>query len=127
VRRSARQRRASAGTLLRLLPARGSCPDAPAGLRLAARGRAPRGALRPCRSASPHARGAAQVRKAVCAGYFYHTARRQKTDSYRTVKNPQTVDIHPSSGLREARRPVAPALPVACAPPMCLAGGWWQV
>ncbi|KAK9845793.1 hypothetical protein WJX81_002540 [Elliptochloris bilobata] len=41
------------------------------------------------------------VRKAVCAGYFYHTARRQKTDSYRTVKNPQTVDIHPSSGLRE--------------------------
>ena len=42
-----------------------------------------------------------QVRKAVCAGYFYHTARRQKTDSYRTVKNPQTVDIHPSSGLRE--------------------------
>ena len=37
----------------------------------------------------------------MCAGYFYHTARRQKTDSYRTVKNPQTVDIHPSSGLRE--------------------------
>lgn len=41
------------------------------------------------------------MHKAVCAGYFYHTARRQKTDSYRTVKNPQTVDIHPSSGLRE--------------------------
>ena len=41
------------------------------------------------------------MRKAICAGYFYHTARRQKNDSYRTVKNPQTVDIHPSSGLRE--------------------------
>ena len=35
------------------------------------------------------------------AGYFYHTARLQKNRTYRTVKNPQTVHIHPSSGLAQ--------------------------
>lgn len=41
------------------------------------------------------------IRKAVTAGFFYHTARLQKNGSYKTVKNPQTVHIHPSSGLSE--------------------------
>lgn len=39
------------------------------------------------------------IKKCVTAGFFYHTAKLQKNGSYRTVKNPQTVQIHPSSGL----------------------------
>ena len=39
------------------------------------------------------------VKKCVTAGFFYHAAKLQKNGSYRTVKNPQTVSIHPSSGL----------------------------
>ncbi|KAL6774284.1 hypothetical protein ACKKBG_A24410 [Auxenochlorella protothecoides x Auxenochlorella symbiontica] len=42
------------------------------------------------------------MRKAITAGFFYHTASLQRNGSYRTVKNPQTVAIHPSSGLAEA-------------------------
>ncbi len=37
--------------------------------------------------------------KAVTAGFFYHTAKLQKSLDYRTVKNGQTVHIHPSSSL----------------------------
>lgn len=43
------------------------------------------------------------IRKAVTAGFFYHTASLQRNGSYKTVKNPQTVYIHPSSGLAELR------------------------
>ena len=39
------------------------------------------------------------IKKCITAGFFYHTAKLQKNGSYRTVKNPQTVNIHPSSGL----------------------------
>jgi pre-mRNA-splicing factor ATP-dependent RNA helicase DHX16 len=39
------------------------------------------------------------LKKCITAGFFYHTAKLQKNGSYRTVKNPQTVHIHPSSGL----------------------------
>ena len=39
------------------------------------------------------------VRKALTAGYFYHTAKLQKTGNYRTVKNQHTVYLHPSSSL----------------------------
>jgi pre-mRNA-splicing factor ATP-dependent RNA helicase DHX16 len=42
------------------------------------------------------------IRKSVTAGFFYHTANLQKNGSYKTVKNPQTVCIHPSSGLSES-------------------------
>lgn len=35
-------------------------------------------------------------------GFFHHSSRLQKNGSYRTVKNPQTVFIHPSSGLAQA-------------------------
>ena len=35
------------------------------------------------------------------SGFFPHSARLQKNGSYRTVKHPQTVHIHPSSGLAQ--------------------------
>ncbi|MCL7038028.1 hypothetical protein MKW94_024499, partial [Papaver nudicaule] len=41
------------------------------------------------------------VKKAITSGFFHHSARLQKSGSYRTVKNPQTVHIHPSSGLAQ--------------------------
>lgn len=34
-------------------------------------------------------------------GFFHHAAKLQKNGSYRTLKNPQTVYIHPSSGLAQ--------------------------
>ncbi|KAF5183215.1 Pre-mrna-splicing factor atp-dependent rna helicase deah1 [Thalictrum thalictroides] len=34
-------------------------------------------------------------------GFFYHSAKLQKSGAYRTVKNPQTVHIHPTSGLAQ--------------------------
>ena len=37
--------------------------------------------------------------KSITAGFFYHTAKLQKTLDYRTIKHPQTVHIHPSSSL----------------------------
>jgi len=40
------------------------------------------------------------IQKALTSGYFYNTARLQKSgDSYRTSKSNQTVYIHPSSCL----------------------------
>ncbi|KAL6558594.1 Pre-mRNA-splicing factor ATP-dependent RNA helicase DEAH1 [Orobanche minor] len=41
------------------------------------------------------------IRKAITSGFFPHSARLQKNGSYRTVKHPQTVHIHPSSGLSQ--------------------------
>eukprot|EP00741_Cyanophora_paradoxa_P006192 tig00000984_g6004.t1 len=41
------------------------------------------------------------IRKCITAGYFYHTAKIQKTGSYRTVKHNQSVMIHPSSALHK--------------------------
>lgn len=45
------------------------------------------------------------IRKALTAGFFYHTASLQRNGSYRTIKSPMTVHIHPSSGLQEVSRP----------------------
>ena len=40
------------------------------------------------------------IRKAITAGFFYHTGRLTKSgDSYKAVKTNQTVGIHPSSCL----------------------------
>ncbi|XP_065190543.1 pre-mRNA-splicing factor ATP-dependent RNA helicase DHX16-like [Sycon ciliatum] len=39
------------------------------------------------------------IRKAVTAGFFYHTSRLSKGGDYKTVKHPQTVHIHPNSSL----------------------------
>ncbi|XP_030637765.1 pre-mRNA-splicing factor ATP-dependent RNA helicase DHX16 isoform X2 [Chanos chanos] len=42
----------------------------------------------------------APIRKAITAGYFYHTARLSK-GGYKTVKHQQTVYVHPNSSLFE--------------------------
>uniref|UniRef100_H3G922 RNA helicase n=1 Tax=Phytophthora ramorum TaxID=164328 RepID=H3G922_PHYRM len=39
------------------------------------------------------------IRKAVCAGYFYNTAKLDNSGHYKTVKKAQSVHIHPSSCL----------------------------
>ncbi|XP_020082308.1 pre-mRNA-splicing factor ATP-dependent RNA helicase DEAH1-like isoform X1 [Ananas comosus] len=41
------------------------------------------------------------IKKAITSGFFHHSAKLQKNGSYRTVKNPQTVYIHPNSGLAQ--------------------------
>jgi pre-mRNA-splicing factor ATP-dependent RNA helicase DHX16 len=41
------------------------------------------------------------LRKAICSGFFYNTAKLQKSGAYRTLKNSHTVEIHPSSCLFE--------------------------
>ncbi|KAJ2725240.1 hypothetical protein GGI07_001373 [Coemansia sp. Benny D115] len=44
------------------------------------------------------------IRKALTAGFFYNSARLQKSgDSYATVKRRQTVHIHPSSSLHDQK------------------------
>ncbi|RKP18333.1 DUF1605-domain-containing protein, partial [Rozella allomycis CSF55] len=39
------------------------------------------------------------VRKAICAGFFMHAARRDPNDGYKTLAESQIVFIHPSSSL----------------------------
>lgn len=41
------------------------------------------------------------IKKAITAGFFYNAAQLQKSGNYRTIKNPQAVHLHPSSGLAE--------------------------
>ncbi|PIA63011.1 hypothetical protein AQUCO_00200792v1 [Aquilegia coerulea] len=41
------------------------------------------------------------IKKAITSGFFHHSAKLQKSGAYRTVKNPQTVHIHPTSGLAQ--------------------------
>lgn len=43
------------------------------------------------------------IRKAITAGFFYHTARLSKGGNYKTVKHQQTVMVHPNSSLFEDR------------------------
>ncbi|CAG7818252.1 unnamed protein product [Allacma fusca] len=43
----------------------------------------------------------AQIRKAITAGYFYHTAKLSENGQYKTVKHHQQVMIHPNSSLFE--------------------------
>lgn len=50
--------------------------------------------------------GKEQILKALTAGFFYNACRLQKNGSYRTMSNPHTVQLHPSSCLaRSERRP----------------------
>ena len=42
------------------------------------------------------------VRKAILSGYFYNTAKIQKSGDYKTLKNAQIIYIHPSSCMFEA-------------------------
>lgn len=49
---------------------------------------------------NPDPSNTVNIRKAFTAGFFYHTARLNKSgESYRTLKTSQTVSIHPSSSL----------------------------
>ncbi len=41
------------------------------------------------------------IRKALTSGFFYHTAKLEKTGNYKTIKSNQQVAIHPSSCLAE--------------------------
>ena len=41
------------------------------------------------------------VRKAITAGFFYHTVRLSKSGHYKTVREQQTVAMHPTSCLFE--------------------------
>jgi len=41
------------------------------------------------------------IKKAITSGFFPHCARLQNNGSYRTLKHPQTVHIHPGSGLAQ--------------------------
>ena len=41
------------------------------------------------------------VRKAITSGFFYNTAKIQKSGNYKTIKNAHTVSIHPSSSMFE--------------------------
>lgn len=43
------------------------------------------------------------IRKAITAGFFYHTARLDKGGNYKTVKYHQTVLVHPNSSMFEDR------------------------
>lgn len=50
--------------------------------------------------------GKEKVLKAFTAGFFYNACRLQKNGNYRTMKNPHTVHVHPSSCLaRSETRP----------------------
>ena len=53
------------------------------------------------------------VRKSVAAGFFCHAAQLQKGGHYRTAKHPQTVHLHPSSGLAQVRLSALPSPPRA--------------
>ena len=44
------------------------------------------------------------IRKSIAAGYFYHTSKLQRDGSYKTVKNPLSVHLHPSSSLLQVGR-----------------------
>ncbi|KAJ1949870.1 hypothetical protein EC988_004595, partial [Linderina pennispora] len=53
---------------------------------------------------NPNPNDTVPIRKALTAGFFYNTARLQRSgDSYATIKRRQTVYIHPSSSLHEER------------------------
>ncbi|KAF5779486.1 putative RNA helicase [Helianthus annuus] len=41
------------------------------------------------------------IKKAIISGYFPHTAKMQINGLYKSLKHPQTVYIHPSSGLAQ--------------------------
>ena len=46
-----------------------------------------------------------KVLKAMTAGFFYHACKLQRNGTYRTIKNPHTVQMHPSSALAKSESP----------------------
>ena len=67
----------------------------------------------PCSSLHPHpspslrykldivsaGRNFIKIRKAICSGFFFHAARKDPQEGYRTIVENQPVFIHPSSAL----------------------------
>ena len=45
------------------------------------------------------------ILKAMTAGFFYHACKLQRNGTYRTIKNPHTVQTHPSSSLSRSESP----------------------
>lgn len=43
----------------------------------------------------------APVSQALTAGFFFNAAKLQRSGNYRTIKNKQTVHMHPQNGLAE--------------------------
>ncbi len=41
--------------------------------------------------------------QALTAGFFFNAAKLQRSGNYRTIKNKQTVHMHPQNGLSEVR------------------------
>lgn len=39
--------------------------------------------------------------QALTAGFFFNAAKLQRSGNYRTIKNKQTVHMHPQNGLSE--------------------------
>jgi len=50
------------------------------------------------------------IRKSIAAGYFYNTSKLQKDGSYKTIKNPQSVHLHPSSSLLQVMASISQSL-----------------
>ncbi|GLC34308.1 hypothetical protein PLESTM_000181000 [Pleodorina starrii] len=50
------------------------------------------------------------IKKAIASGFFYHTAQLRKDGSYRTVKHPMMVNLHPSCSLNPPRREGQPLI-----------------
>lgn len=46
-----------------------------------------------------HVKDFNKIRKAICAGFFYHAAKKDPTEGYKTLSDNQQVFIHPSSSL----------------------------
>lgn len=40
-----------------------------------------------------------KVRKAICAGFFNHASKKDRTEGYKTIIDGHTVNIHPTSSL----------------------------
>ena len=56
-------------------------------------------------TASTTTLGTDRIRKAITSGFFYQTAKLQKSGSYRTIKNAHTVAIHPTSCMHNQEQP----------------------
>lgn len=41
----------------------------------------------------------AKVRKAICSGFFFHAAKKDPTEGFKTILDNHTVYLHPSSSL----------------------------
>lgn len=52
---------------------------------------------------SAGAQGTVRVQKAVASGFFFHAARKDATEGYKTLVEQQPVFIHPSSAVFQSQ------------------------